>query len=65
MKISSCPVEEEHDDWMDFDSFAANSTERLQNPNFFGPQLQHRSTEYAGYGDAIVICSRPNKNYDY
>lgn len=48
-----CHVESELFDWYDLDSFQSQSVERLQVPDFFGPQLVHRSTEYAGIDVAV------------
>ena len=52
-KIRVCPVEEGLTDWYDLDSFQAQSVERLQIPDFFGPQLEHVATEYAGLDVAV------------
>jgi hypothetical protein len=48
-----CPIEQEMFDWYDLDSFQSQSVERLQIPDFFSPQLVHRSTEYAGIDVAV------------
>lgn len=48
-----CPLEEELFDWYDLDSFQSQSVERLQIPDFFGPQLVHERTEYAGIDIAV------------
>jgi hypothetical protein len=48
-----CPIEQELFDWYDLDSFQSQSVERLQIPDFFGPQLVHCSTEYAGIDVAV------------
>lgn len=48
-----CPVEQELFDWYDLDSFQSQSVERLQIPDFFGPQLAHCNTEYAGIDVAV------------
>jgi len=49
----TCPIEHELFDWYDLDSFQSQSVERLQIPDFFSPQLVHRSTEYAGIDVAV------------
>ncbi|CAD7976724.1 unnamed protein product [Amoebophrya sp. A25] len=51
--MRKCPVEEELHDWYDLDGFMLHSTERLQIPNFFTPQLEHLSTQYAGLDIAV------------
>jgi len=51
--IRQCPLEEELFDWYDLDSFQSQSVERLQIPDFFGPQLVHERTEYAGIDIAV------------
>eukprot|EP00397_Hematodinium_sp_SG-2012_P043139 GEMP01047886.1.p1 GENE.GEMP01047886.1~~GEMP01047886.1.p1 ORF type:complete len:367 (+),score=76.13 GEMP01047886.1:205-1305(+) len=48
-----CPVERELFDWYDLDAFQSQSVERLQIPDFFGPQLVHERTEYAGIDIAV------------
>lgn len=48
-----CPIEQELFDWYDLDSFQSQSVERLQIPDFFSPQLVHKSTEYAGIDVAV------------
>lgn len=48
-----CPLEEELFDWYDLDSFQSQSVEVLQIPDFFGPQLVHEWTEYAGIDIAV------------
>jgi len=48
-----CPIEQELFDWYDLDSFQSQSVERLQIPDFFSPQLMHKSTEYAGIDVAV------------
>jgi len=48
-----CPIEQELFDWYDLDSFQSQSVERLQIPDFFGPQLRHVLTEYAGIDVAV------------
>merc|ERR1712124_35171 len=52
-KKRRCLVEDELFDWYDLDSFQSQSVERLQIPDFFSPQLVHRSTEYAGIDVAV------------
>jgi hypothetical protein len=52
-KKRRCLVEDELFDWYDLDSFQSQSVERLQVPDFFSPQLAHRSTEYAGIDVAV------------
>lgn len=52
-KKRKCLVEDELFDWYDLDSFQSQSVERLQVPDFFSPQLAHRSTEYAGIDVAV------------
>jgi len=49
----SCPIEQELFDWYDIEAFQSQSVERLQIPDFFGPQLVHRSTEFAGIDVAV------------
>jgi len=51
--LRTCPLEEELYDWYDLDSFQSQSVERLQIPDFFGPQLVHELTEYAGIDIAV------------
>ena len=46
-------LENELSDWYDLDTFQAQSVERLQIPDFFGPQLEHIATEYAGLDIAV------------
>lgn len=48
-----CPIEQELFDWYDLESFQSQSVERLQIPDFFSPQLIHRSTEFAGIDVAV------------
>merc|ERR1739848_127498 len=48
-----CPIEQELCDWYDLDSFQSQSVERLQIPDFFGPQLTHVATSYAGIDVAV------------
>eukprot|EP00928_Gymnodinium_smaydae_P026718 TRINITY_DN20895_c0_g1_i1.p1 TRINITY_DN20895_c0_g1~~TRINITY_DN20895_c0_g1_i1.p1 ORF type:complete len:424 (-),score=73.53 TRINITY_DN20895_c0_g1_i1:102-1271(-) len=48
-----CRVELELFDWYDLDTFQSQSVERLQVPDFFGPQLVHQRTEYAGIDVAV------------
>lgn len=53
IQLRECPIEQELFDWYDLDSFQSQSVERLQIPDFFGPQLVHVSTEYAGIDVAV------------
>jgi len=48
-----CPIENDHFDWYDLDSFQSQSVERLQIPDFFSPHLAHHHTEYAGIDVAV------------
>jgi hypothetical protein len=48
-----CPIEQELFDWYDLDAFQSQSVERLQIPDFFGPQLAHVATSYAGIDVAV------------
>lgn len=49
----ACPIEQELFDWYDLEAFQSQSVERLQIPDFFGPQLVHYSTEFAGIDVAV------------
>merc|ERR1719277_766013 len=53
MRKRECPIEQELFDWYDIDTFQSQSVERLQVPDFFGPQLVHGKTEYAGIDVAV------------
>ena len=52
-RARECPLEKELCDWCDLDSFQAQSVERLQIPDFFGPHLEHVETDFAGLDIAV------------